>query len=164
MNWIRAFRRSLQILVAALFLANCFALTANPAQKPYIAKDPGEVEVLFLVLSAEVKANNWTTRDSICFSVDAADPDKKLVKDLRRRGLDVRSTADWGVDFTCAFRVDLRFTSSDSSQEVRIRAEVNDLRQINSGQGRSAILIRNGEYRVRKREGKWSVAEYVPGK
>jgi hypothetical protein len=159
----REFRRFPTILAITL-LVICLALTANSSQKPYTAKDPGEVEVLFLVLSAEFKANNWTSRDPVCFSVDAADPDKKLIKDLHRRGLDVRSTADWGVDFSCGFRVDLRNMNSDSSQEVRIRAEANDLRQINSGKGRSAMLIRNGEYLLRKRADHWEIAEYVPAK
>jgi hypothetical protein len=160
----QAMRKSVHILATAWVVVVCFALTANSAHHVYTPKDPNEVDIFSTVLSAEVKANNWTKRDLICFSVNALDPDKKLVKDIRLHGLNVCSSADWRRSFSCGFQVDFQIIDLALPEAARIRAEVADVREINRGEGDLAILVRKGEYSLHRTEGKWSVAEYVPAK
>jgi len=164
MSSARALWHSLRILLTALLVFTSFPPPAGSAQKLYSPKNADDVEIISLILRAEVMANNWTKHDLICFSVDLKYPDKKLVKDLRQDGLNVRSLADYQIKFSCGFQVDLRIANSDSSQIARIRAEVADLRGINSGEVHFGIIIKDGEYSVHKAEGKWSVAEYAPAK
>jgi hypothetical protein len=150
------------LTVPLLFIS--FAVAAESTQKLYSKKNADDVDIISLILGAEVKANNWTKHDLICLSVDLKYPDKKLIKDLRQDGLNVRSVADYQIKFSCGFQVNLRIVNSDSSQIARIRAEVADLRGINSGEVHFAIRIRDGEYLVHKKEGKCSVSEYAPAK
>ena len=161
-NW--ATRKSVHILEAVLVVVVFFAVAANSAHDIYTPKDPNEVDIFSAVLSAEVKANNWTKRDPICFSVNALDPDKKLVKDIRLHGLNVRSSADWRRSFSCGFQVDFQIIDLALPDAARIRAGVDDFRDINTGEGDLGILVRKGEYSLRRTEGKWNVAEYVPVK
>jgi hypothetical protein len=154
----------LRVLFAAPLLTICFALVAKPAEKLYSPKNADDVEIISQVLGAETKANNWTKQELICITVDGKDPNKKLLKDLRQDGLNVRSLGEWQVKFSCGFHVYLRIMNSDAPQVARIRAEVADVREINRGEGDLAILVRKGEYSLHRTEGKWIVAEYVPAK
>ena len=36
-----------------------------------------------------------------------------------------------------------------------------DLREINKGEGDLALLLRDGEYSLKKNDGRWSIQEYV---
>jgi hypothetical protein len=153
-----------RVLLTTPVLFIFFALVAKPAEKLYSPKNADGLEIISLVLGNEVKANNWTEHDLICFSVDGRNPSQKLVKVLQQDGLNVRSLAEWSVRFSCGFHVYLRNMKSDSPQIARVRAEVADVQGINRGDEHVAIRIREGEYAVRKTEGKWAVAEYVPAK
>jgi len=147
--------------VTAFLFMVCFAFHAISAEKTYSPKSSDEFEVLSLVLSSEVVANNWTTKDLICFSVQQMDPSPELVKALRKRNLNVCSSAEGQEKFTCGFEVRTKFVDFDASHSARIRAEVMDYRDINTGQGDLAVLQRTGEYSVRKIDGKWSVSSYT---
>jgi hypothetical protein len=119
------------------------------------------VEVLSLVGASEIKGSDWAKSELICFSVDSLDPAAKLVKSLRQRSLNVRSSAEWAKKFNCAFELRLEYTQSDLSGTVKILSKVADLREINKGEGDLAILLKDGEYSLRKVDGKWSASEYA---
>jgi hypothetical protein len=106
-------------------------------------------------------ANKWAKGELICFSVEGMDPSPNVVKVLRQRGLNVRSSAEWPKKFNCGFEVRMQFTSLDTSQSARVHAEVLDLREINAGEGHIAVRLRDGEYGVRKIDGKWSISGYA---
>jgi hypothetical protein len=42
-----------------------------------------------------------------------------------------------------------------------VHAEVQDLREINAGKSDLAVLLKDGEYAVRKIDGKWSISDYI---
>jgi hypothetical protein len=142
----------------------CFALTANSTDKTYSPKNAEEIDLISIVLASESAANNWTNNDLICLSVKWKDPAKPVVKALRKLGLNVCKQSDWEKHFICGFHVDLLFISFDSSQTVRLRVSVADFREINNGSAHIAALVRDGEYSIRKNEGKWSLVDYVPSK
>ena len=58
----------------------------------------------------------------------------------------------------------MQFVSLDTSPSARVHAEVQDLREINAGEGHVAVCLRDGEYSVRKIDGKWAISGYVPSK
>jgi hypothetical protein len=89
------------------------------------------------------------------------DPSPKLVKTLRQRNLNVCSSAEWPKKFNCGFEVRMQFMSLDTSQSARVHTELADLREINVGEGDLAVRLRNGEYVLRKIDGKWSISEYA---
>jgi hypothetical protein len=150
--------------MAAFFVSTWVAFAPISAEKTYSPKSSNEIEILSLVLRSEVAANKWTKTDLICFSVEQMDPSPKLVRALRRLDLNVCSSAEWSKKFNCGFEVRMQFVSLDTSQDVRVHAEVQDLREINAGEGDIAVWLRDGEYAVRKINGKWSISEYVPSK
>jgi hypothetical protein len=80
---------------------------------------------------------------------------------LRQRNLNVRSSGEWAKKFNCAFELQLEYIQSDLSQSVIVRSKVVDLREINKGEGDLAILLKDGEYSLRRVDGKWSVSKYV---
>jgi len=139
-------------------------LGANSAGKTYSPKNADEVEVISLVLASEARANKWTKDDLICLSIEYEDPDKKLVKTLRQHGLNVCRLSEWHKNLACGFHINLRITSFGPSQAGSLHAEVVDVREINSGVAHIAVRRRDGEYSVRKTEGKWSIGDYVPSK
>jgi hypothetical protein len=145
-----------------LILIVCLAFTANSAEKTYSTKNLDEVEVISLLLASEAKANNWTKDDLICVSIENKDPDKKLVKTLRHLGLNICPLSEWRRHFVCGFHIYLRFVSFDPSKMARLHSDVADVREINSGDAHIAVRLREGEYSVRKTEGKWSISDYVP--
>jgi len=114
-----------------------------------------------LVIASEIKANNWVKSELICFSVNSLDPTAELVKSLRQRKFNVRSSAEWAKKFNCGFELQLEYTQFDISQSVKVRSKVVDLREINKREGDLAILLKDGEYSLRRVNGKWSVSEYV---
>ncbi len=150
--------------MAAFLASMCFAHILISAEKTYSPKSAGETEILSLVLKSEVEPNKWTRKDKICFSVEDMDPSPKLVERLRKQDLNVCSSAEWRKKFNCGFEVRLRFANYDKSQSARVHAEVQDLREINEGVGHIAVQLRNGEYSVRKIDGKWSISEYISWK
>lgn len=156
--------RPLWFPIHVLFLAFCLTVPAHCAEKIHSPKSTDEIEVLSLVLESEIVANKWTKDDLICFSVDGKDPANKLVTTLRQQGLNVCSPAEWRKKFDCGFQINLNFATSDSPQTARIHAEIADFREINSGDAHFAIRFKDGEYLVRKSEGKWLIASYTPSK
>ena len=82
-------------VVTALLVTACFASFLISAEKTYSPKSGDETEILSLVLKAEVQANSWTKNEMICFSVEGIDPSPNLVRTLRQRDLNVRSSAEW---------------------------------------------------------------------
>jgi len=164
MSATQTYGKSLGSLATASIVLVCFALSANSAEKTYSPKNADEVEVISLILASEARANNWTKDDLICFSIDDQDPDKKLVKTLRQHGLNVCRLSEWRKSFSCGFHVRVRFISFDASQTARLHAEIADVREINSGNAHLAVRLRDGEYTLRKTEGKWTLGDYVPSK
>jgi hypothetical protein len=156
-------RATAAVIVASL-VSTCFAIVLLSAEKTYSAKSDDEIRVLSLVLKSEVVANNWTKKDLICFSVDQSYPSSKLVRSLRQQNLNVCSSADWPRKFNCGFEVRINFSSFDASQNARVHAVVADLREINAGQGDLAVQLRDGEYSIGKKNGKWSVSDYASSK
>jgi hypothetical protein len=122
------------------------------------------VDVLYLVVASQIKANNWTKSELICFSVDGLDPSPKLVKSLRRRDLNVRSSGEWAKKFNCGFELQIEYTEFDLSRSIKVRSKVADLREINKGEGDLALLQSDGEYLLTKTDGKWSISDYVPAR
>lgn len=164
MNQIHSLIRAVVCTILAFLTSTCFAVSLRSAETTYSPKSGDEIEVLYLLLKSEVEANKWTRSDLICFSVGKLDPSPQLVKTLRQRKLNVCSSAEWPKKFNCDFEVRMQFVSLDTSRSARVRAEVADLRDINTGQGDLAILQRVGEYAVRKIDGKWSISAYLPSK
>lgn len=130
-------------------------------ERTYVHQSKEEVEALSLVVASEIKANNWTKSELICFSVNGLDPSASLVKSLRQRNLNVRSSAEWTKRFNCGFELQLEYTQFDLSRSIKVRSKVVDLREINSGEGDLALLLKDGEYSCQKVGGKWRISEYV---
>jgi hypothetical protein len=135
------------------------AVTAN--EQTYTARSQEEVEVLSLVVSSEIKTNNWAKSELICFSVNGLDPSAALVKTLRQRHSNVRSAAEWPKKFNCGFELQLEYTQFDLSRNIKVRSKVVDLRDINKGVGHIAVLLKDGEYSLQKVDGKWSIRDYA---
>ncbi|HXL21749.1 MAG TPA: hypothetical protein VOA78_04725 [Candidatus Dormibacteraeota bacterium] len=150
--------------VASITLALLMSTFLSLVEKTYSPKSGDEIEVLSLVLQSEVAANRWTKRDLICFSVGQMDPNPKLVRTLQQQNLNVCSSAEWPKKFNCGFEVRMQFVSLDPSLSARVHSEVQDLREINAGEGHIAVRLRDGEYSVRKTDGKWAISGYVPSK
>jgi hypothetical protein len=154
------FRAITPVLCAVMLLRGSSPnVLAN--EQTYTTRSEEEVEVLSLVVASEIKANNWAKSELICFSVNGQDPTAELVKSLRQRNFNVRSSAEWAKKFNCGFELQLEYTQFDLSQSVKVRSKVVDLREINKGEGDLAILLKDGEYSLRRVNGKWSVSEYV---
>jgi hypothetical protein len=164
MNQVHSSTRAAAAIVLTLLMFSCFALILNSVERTYSPKSGDEIEILSLVLKSEFEANRWTTRELICFSVEQMNPSPKLVRRLRQENLNVCSSAEWPKKFNCGFEVRMQFVSLGTSQSARVHAEVQDLREINAGEGHIAVLQRDGEYAVRKTDGKWSINDYVPSK
>ena len=147
------------LCAVVLFCGFIPKVAANEQTYTPRSEEEVEVEVLSLVVASEIKANNWTKSDLICFSVDSRDPAAKLVKSLRQRNLNVRSSAEWTKKFKCGFELQLEYTQFDLSRDIKVRTKVVDLREINKGQGDLALLLKDGEYSLQKVDGKWSVNE-----
>jgi hypothetical protein len=130
-------------------------------EQTYTPRSEEEVEVLSLVVASEIKANNWAKSELICFLVNRLYPAAQLVRSLRQRNLNVRSSPEWAKKFNCGFELQLEYTQFDLSQSVKVRSKVVDLREINKGEGDLAVLLKDGEYSLRRVDGKWSVSEYV---
>jgi hypothetical protein len=158
---IRLFFRTIaSATLLGVFLV-CSGLSLLSSEKTYIPRSEEEVGVLSLVVASEIKANKWTKNELICFSVDGLYPSPKLVRSLRQRHLNVRSSAEWTKKFNCGFELQLEYSQLDLSQNIRVRSKVVDLREINNGEGDLALLEREGEYSLQKVDGKWSIKEYA---
>jgi hypothetical protein len=131
-------------------------------EKTYTPKSDDEIDILTPVLRAEVITNKWTKRDLICVSAEHMDPGPKLVKALRQWNLNVCSSAEWPKKFNCGLEVRMQFTALDTPQRARVHAEVRDLREINAGHADLAVRLRDGEYVLRKIDGKWLISEDLP--
>ena len=154
------FRAIASVLCAVVLLRGSSPnVLAN--EQTYTPRSEEEVEVLSLVVASEIKANNWAKSELIRFSVNSLDPAAELVKSLRQRKFNVRSSAEWAKKFNCGFELQLEYTQFDLSQSMKVRSKVVDLREINKGEGDLAILLKDGEYSLRRVNGKWSVSEYV---
>jgi hypothetical protein len=156
----RAFSRVVASTVSLSAVIVCSASTLGATKKTYPAKNEEEVEVLSLILTSEMKANKWTKKEVICFSVNGQDPSPKSVKSLQHRGLNVRSSAEWTKKFNCGFEVQMEYSGLDS-QSAKVRSKVVDLREINTGQGDLALLQKDGEYLLKKENAKWSISGYL---
>jgi hypothetical protein len=126
------------------------------------SKTNEETEVFAVVLKAEVVANGWTGKDLICLAVDGKDAGKQLVEALRRHELHVCSEAEWRRNFSCGFGVLLEPVKFESSEAARVWFSSADYREIKKGEGDLAIRLRQGEYSLRKTDGRWSIAQYTP--
>ena len=149
------------VLFFAVLLALCSALVVTPNDRTYSPKNDEEVKIVALVLASEASANGWTARDLVCFSVESLDPDRRFVQSIRKRGLNFCSSAEWRKKFNCGFEVQLSYTHLDLSGDVRVRSKVVDLRDINTGTGDLALLQRDGEYALKKIDGRWLIGGYV---
>jgi hypothetical protein len=158
---VRSSFRIVCLSAMSVLLPYCSVLGVVPTKGNYTAKSEEEVDVLSLVVAAEVTANNWTKNEQICFTVEGSYPSHKLVQSLRRRDLNVFSSADWAKKFNCGFELQLEYTQFDLSNRMKVRAKVVDLREINKGEGDLALLLKDGEYSIQKIDGKWSIGEYV---
>lgn len=85
------------------------------SSETYSPSSEDETEILFVVLKAELQANNWTKNELICFSVKGLDPSPKLVKTLRQH-LNVCSAAEWHKKFDCGFELRIEYPNFDLSQ------------------------------------------------
>jgi hypothetical protein len=153
--------RAIPSALCAVVLLCGSSPNAAANKQTYTPRSEEEVEVLSLVVASEIKANNWAKSDLICFSVDSLDPAAKLVKSLRQRNLNVRSSAEWTKKFNCGFELQLEYTQFDPSRNIKVRTKVVDLREINKGEGDLALLLKDGEYSLQKVDGKWSVKDYA---
>src|SRR5262249_49749260 len=97
----------------------------------------------------------------ICFSVNGLDPSAKLVKSLRQRNPNVRSTAEWSKKFNCGFELQLDYTQFGVSRSIKVRSKAIDLREINTGEAHIQTLLKAGEYSLQKVDGKWSIKGYL---
>jgi hypothetical protein len=155
--------RTKSIVLALIALLICFCASTSSTEKNALPTDDEE-QVVSLVLKSEIKANGWTKKDLVCFSVEGRYPSWTFVKTLRREGLNVCSAAEWPKKFNCGFEVRFQYAPSDSPQIVRLRTLAIDLRGINEGVGDIATTLRDGEYSLRKSAQKWSIADYIPEK
>jgi hypothetical protein len=146
-------------LVGVFLLFSALSLLSN--EHAYIPRSEEEVEVLSFVIASEIKAHNWTKNELICFSVDWLDPAPELVRSLRQRHLNLRSSAEWPKKFNCGFELQLEYSQFDLSRTMKVHSKVVDLREINKGEGDLALLERDGEYSLQKVNGKWLIREYA---
>jgi hypothetical protein len=149
--------------IVAVPLCLTILITCSPprvvaSEQTYIPKSEEEVDVLTLIVASEVKANGWKQNEFVCFSVNGLAPSSQLVKSLRRRKLKLRSSAEWTTKFNCGFEFQLEYPQLDSSESVKVRSKVVDLREINTGQGHFALLQKDGEYLLKKENTKWSIS------
>lgn len=150
---LSTFRAIASVLCAVVLLCDSSPnVLAN--EQTYKPRSEDEVEVLSLVVASEIKANSWAKSELIYFSANSLDPTAKLVKSLRQRNFNVRSSAEWAKKFNCGFELQPEYTQLDLSQSVKVRSKVVDLREINKGEGDLAILLKDGEYSLRRIEGK----------
>ena len=126
----------------------------------YTPHSQEEVDVIALVVASESKANNWQKSEEICLSINGLNPTTALVKSLRQRNSSVRSSAEWPKKFTCGFEIQLEYPQLGSSQEVKVRSKVLDLRDINRGEAHIVTVLKDGEYSLHKVDQKWSISEY----
>ena len=144
--------RTVATVLGAVVLVICSVLHLVSADKKYLPKSEEE-EAVSLVLESEIKANGWTKKDLICFSVEGRYPSATFVKALRKQGMNVCSSAEWPKKFNCGFEVRLQYATSDSPQSVKFRVLAIDLREINQGVGDLGVTQRDGEYLLRKAAG-----------
>lgn len=126
------------------------------------ARNNDEIEIYAEALRSEAAANHWTDSDVICFSIDGKDPSKKLVEVLRNHKLNVCSLGEWPKKTVCSFSIWLELVTFDSDDDVRIRIQSSDLRDINTGSAHFATELRQGEYSMKKVGGRWTVAAFTP--
>jgi len=138
--------RPIASVLCTVVLLCCSSPNVLANEQTYTPCSEEEAEVLSLVVASEIKANNWAKSELICFSVNSLDPAAQLVKSLRQRNLNVRSSAEWAKKFNCGFELQLEYTQFDLSQSVTVRSKVVDLREINKGEGDLAVLLKDGEY------------------
>ena len=150
------------VLVLCLSVVVVCSPTVTSREKTYAAQNEEAVDVLSLVFAAEVKANGWAKEMVVCFSVNGLDPNPKLVKALRQRGLKVRSSGEWNKKFNCDFELQLELPEVSAPKHTKVRTKVVDLRDINTGQGDLAVLDRDGNYLLEKIDARWSITQYVP--
>jgi NTF2 fold immunity protein len=154
-------RRPFAILCLG-FLLSCIPLTGASSGKTYTPKAAAELDVLSLVIASEIKANNWKNNELICFSVGGLNPSSKLLRALRQRGFNMRSSGEWAKKFNCGFELQLEYTQFDLSRSIKVRSKLIDLREINKGEGDLALLEKDGEYSMQKIDEKWSISDYTP--
>jgi hypothetical protein len=147
--------------IAALFT---LALGANATAREYHTRNNDETEVFAMVMGAEIAANHWGSSELICFSIDGLDPDKKLVKELQQRHLDVCSQSEWRRRLACNFAVYLEPKTLTSSGDGRIHVQSVDFSDVNTGEVHVVTALRQGEYLLKKLNGRWSITGYVPDK
>jgi hypothetical protein len=145
----------------SVLLPYCSVWGVALSEKTHTPNGEEEVDVLSLVIAAEVKANDWTKNDLICFSLDGSYPSTKLVKSLRQRYWNVRSSAEWVKKFNCGFELQLEYIQFDLSKTIKVRSKVIDLREINKGGGDLALLLKDGEYSIQRIDGRWSISQYI---
>jgi len=145
-----------------LFLLGSLPMPVASGTKTYSPKSPDEVEIFAVVLRAEVEANGWTRKDVICVSVDLDDPSKRLVAALRQRNLNVCAWSEWKKRLACNYVADLSPVAFESARSAKLHAEVDDFRDINTGDAHIATRLRSGEYRLVQSQGKWSIDAYSP--
>lgn len=145
----------------SVLLPYCSVLGFVPSENAHLPKGEEEVEVLSLIIAAELKANNLTKSELICFSVEGSYPSRELVKSLRQRDFNVCSSAEWSKKFNCGFELQLEYAQVDLSKSMKVRSKVVDLREINTGQGDLALLQNDGEYLLKKENTQWSISGYL---
>ena len=135
-----------------------------PKEERYSPKSAEEVDLIALVIGAEMEANRWNQREFICLSVNGLDPSPKLLKSLRQRKFRVRTSGEWARKFNCRFDVQLEYSGIDAGEDVNVQSTVGDLREINTGQSDLATLLRKGTYLLRKENATatWSINDYIP--
>jgi hypothetical protein len=148
------------VLFAVMFLSSS-SRNIVAKEQTYTPRSSEEVDVISLVVASEIQANNWAKSELVCFSVNGLDPTEKLVKSLRHRNLNVRSSAEWSRKFNCGFELQLEYTQLDLSESVKVRSKVVDLREINRGEAHIATLLKDGEYSLHKVDAKWSINQYA---
>jgi hypothetical protein len=162
MNRGRSSTRLSVVTILAFLLFTFSAGGEGSGERTYSPKSFDEIEILTLVLRSEVVANKWIKKDLICFSVEQMNPSPKLVEALRQQNLNVCSSAEWPKKFNCGFDVGVHFISLDAWQRARVHTEVQDLREINTGDAHIAVQLRDGDDVLRKSDGKWSISERLP--
>ena len=149
------------VAVVVLFMV-AFAGLGRLHAKNSRTRNNDEIEIYAEALQSEVTANQWTDKDVICFSIDGKDPSKKLVEVLRNHKLNVCSLGEWPKKTACSYSVWLELVTFDSDDDARIRIQSSDLRDINTGSAHFATELRQGEYSLKKVDGRWTVAAFTP--
>jgi hypothetical protein len=150
-----AVRNCVTATKVALIVLLGLATNTSSAGHSYSAKSSDQVSVISLVLASEAEANHWGKSESICLSINYRDPARKLIEALRESGLEVHKLSEWHKRFACGFLVEIRFLNFDPDHRATVRAEIGDVREINSGNSDLALQGRKGEYTLSKNEGKW---------